>query len=151
MSAGRTLASAAIRSRAGPSGSVFQKKSRPRVSRGPAGAPIGSPTDSARLPEPAALDPLRAPLQPDPELRPASQHRDWRVMEPRHEPVSHGAPSASDDLAADQAQQPQRVRQQAAELSSFQRRQVRLPDPHGLGGICLRHPGRGPEVLQRRT
>jgi len=58
-------------------------------------------------------------------------------------------PAADDDLAADEAQQPQRVRQRPAELASFQRRQVRLPDTHGLGRSCLRHPGLGPEVLQR--
>ena len=29
--------------------------------------------------------------------------------------------------------------------------QVRLPDTYGLGGVRLRHPGRSPEVLQRRA
>src|SRR6266487_6577576 len=58
---------------------------------------------------------------------------------------------SEDDLAADETQQPQRVGQRATEPSPFQRRQIRLPDPHGLGGIGLRHPGRGTEMLQRRA
>jgi hypothetical protein len=47
-------------------------------------------------------------------------------------------PRADDDLAADEAQQPQRVRQRAAELSSFQRRQVRLSDAGGFGGGVIK-------------
>ena len=43
--------------------------------------------------EPPPLDPLRAPLQPDPEFGTVDQRRDRRVMEPRHEPVSHEAAS----------------------------------------------------------
>src|ERR1017187_2841150 len=52
VSTGRTPASAAIRARPGPSGSTFSKKSRPRMSRGPAGVPIGSPTERTGLPSP---------------------------------------------------------------------------------------------------
>ena len=40
--------------------------------------------------------------------------------------------------------------QRAAELASFERRQVRLPDPGCLSRIRLSHPRLGPEVLQRR-
>src|ERR1035441_4503728 len=35
-----------------PSGSVFSKKSRPRMSQGPVGVPIGSPTERTGLPSP---------------------------------------------------------------------------------------------------
>src|SRR5262249_11827666 len=62
-----------------------------------------------------------------------------------------GLSRPDDDLAADEAQQAQRVGQRATEPSPFQGRQVRLPDSHGLGGIRLSDPGCDPEVLERRA
>ena len=44
--------------------------------------------------EPPPLDPLWAPFQPDTKFRPAHQRRNRRVIEPRHEPVSHEALAA---------------------------------------------------------
>jgi hypothetical protein len=61
----------------------------PRADRGAERQPSGQ-SGAAEAPP---FDSLGAPLQPDPEFRPADQRRDRRVVEPRHEPVSHGLPS----------------------------------------------------------
>ena len=71
---------------------VLEEVQAARVPRAGRGADR-QPDRQGGAAEPPPLDPLRAPLQPDPEFGTADQYRDWRVIEPRHEPVSHGAAS----------------------------------------------------------
>jgi hypothetical protein len=71
---------------------VLEEVQAPQVPRAGRGADR-QPDGQSGAAEPPALDSLRAPLQPEPEFRPGHQHRDRRVIEPRHEPVSHEAPS----------------------------------------------------------
>ena len=71
---------------------VLKEVQAARVSRAGRGADR-QPDRQGGAAEPPPLDPLRAPLQPDPEFGTADQRRDRRVREPGHEPVSHGAAS----------------------------------------------------------